>query len=58
MGEELNCDHKYGNAFDCFLIKTEKDGLIVGHLPREITRATKFLLDRGVKVAAKTTSDH
>ena len=54
MGEELNCDHGYGNVFDCFSIETEKDGLIVGHLPR----ATKFLLDCGAKVTAKITSEH
>ena len=35
MGEELNCDHEYGNAFDCFSIKTGKDGLIVCHLVRD-----------------------
>ena len=29
----MNCDHEYGNAFDCFSIKTEKDGLNVGHIP-------------------------
>ena len=58
MEEELTCDHEYGNAFDCFAIKTEKDGRIVGHLPREISRPTKFLIDRGAKVIARITSNH
>ena len=52
-GEELNCDHEYGNAFDCFSIKTENDGHIVVHLPSGISRATKFLIDRGAKVSAR-----
>lgn len=44
MGEELNCDHEYGNAFDCFSIKTGKDGLIVCHLIRDDkSRATNSL---------------
>ena len=30
----------------------------VGHLPREITRLTKFILDRGAEVKAKLTSNH
>ena len=30
----------------------------VGHLPREITRLTKFTLDRGTKVKAKLTSNY
>ena len=58
MGEESNCNHEYCNAFNCFSIETEKDGLIVGHLPREISRVTKFFLDRGAKVTAIFRSDH
>ena len=30
--------------------------LIVGHLPREISQVTKFILDRGAKVTATRTS--
>ena len=44
--EQLDCSHDFGNVFDVFAIKTCKpDGTVVGHLPREISRATKFLLD-------------
>lgn len=52
--ESLNCGHEVNNAFDYFAIKTEenKSGKIVGHLPREISRITKFILDRGAKVIA------
>ena len=35
-------------------METEKDGLIAGHLPREISRGTKLFLDRGAKVTAKS----
>ena len=57
MREELNCDHEYDNAFDCFSIKTEKDGLVVGHLPREIYIATKFVVVVQ-RLLQKITSDH
>ena len=30
----------------------------VGHLPMEISRTTKFLIDRGATVTAELTSDH
>ena len=30
----------------------------VGHLPTEISRATKFLIDRGANVTVQVTSDH
>ena len=54
ISEKLECYHEFGNAFDIFAIKTCKvSGEIVGHLPREISRATKYLLDRGAKVSAE-----
>ena len=31
---------------------------MVGHLPRQISRPTKFLLDRGALIIAKITSSH
>ena len=30
----------------------------VGHLPREISKPTKFLIDRGARVTAEITSSH
>ena len=58
--QTLNCFHEEGNTFDRFAIKVcEKDkNEIVGHLPMEISRVTKFLLDRGANVSAKLTSTH
>ena len=44
--ECLDCGHKKENPYDYFAIKTcQKDGKIVGHLPVEISRPTKYLLD-------------
>ena len=55
--EQLDCSHDFCNVFDIFAIKTSKpDGTVVGHLLREISRATKFLLDRGAQVSATITS--
>ena len=58
--QTLNCFHEETNTFDRFAIKVcEKDkNEIVGHLPMEISRVTKFLLDRGANVSAKLTSTH
>ena len=58
--EILNCYHKPGNPFDFFAIKICSQGSqhSVGHLPREISRLTKFILDRGAEVEAKLTSNH
>ena len=55
--EQLDCSHDFGNVFDVFAIKTCKpDAAVVGHLSREISRATKFLLDRGAQISAILTS--
>ena len=47
--QTLNCFHEEGNTFDRFAIKVcKKDkNEIVGHLPMEISRVTKFLLETG-----------
>ena len=60
LNELLDCFHEQGNDFDYFSIKTcEKDNKkTVGHLPREISRPTKFLIDRGARVTAEITSSH
>ena len=56
--ETLNCYHKPGNPFDIFAMKTCSHGSLqpVGHLSREISRLTKFILDRSAEVEAKLTS--
>ena len=50
VSECLRCEHEIDNLFDMFAIKVCLDNSIVGHLPREISRATKFLLDRGALI--------
>ena len=55
--EELECLFERHNLFDMFAIKTCRleGGQIVGHSLREISRPTKFLLDRGAKITAQLT---
>ena len=49
LNETLVCIHERGNEFDAFSVKTVRalDNATLGHLPREISRPTKYLLDRG-----------
>ena len=55
--EQLDFSHDFGNVFDVFAIKTCKpDGTVVGHLPHEISRTTKFLLDGVAQISAILTS--
>ena len=57
----LNCCHEKNNAFDRFAImvcEIGSDEKHVGHLPMEISRATKFFIDQGAALTAKLMSDH
>ena len=57
--EILYCSHEVGNPFDLFTIKVCKDDWeIVGHLPMEISRITKFLLDWGFTSTVYLTSTY
>ena len=56
----LVCIQERGNEFDAFSVKTVRPlyNATVGHLSREISRSTKYLLDRGATVKAITTCSH
>ena len=57
--ERLACLHEVDNPFDVFAIKTvNSDKVITSHLPREIPRVIKFLLDRGAVAYAELTTAH
>ena len=56
-GEIRRCLFEENNIFDIFAIKVVDDtGIVIDHLPREISRPTKFLIDRGAAVTAKVSS--
>ena len=59
--ELLECSHEKDNPYDSFSIKVFKPDSpaeIVGHLPVEISRITKFIIDRGAQVAVKIRGRH
>lgn len=59
VGELLRCSHKRNDIYDHYAIAANKRlcgrlaNSIAGHLPREISRATRFLLLRGGMVHLK-----
>lgn len=58
LEDELFAKHEEDNAFDFFAIKIclKNTGTTVGHLPMEISRPTKFLLDRAATIFVDLTS--
>ena len=59
-GEKLMCEHEENNKYDLFAIKGCRplDRKIVGHLPIEISRITRFIIARGAMVEAQLTAAH
>ena len=59
VGEQLKCCYERNNCYDRYAIAAQKRlrgplaDSTVGHLPREISRATRFFLLRGGVVCAK-----
>ena len=59
--ELLECSHEKDNPYDSFFIKVFKTGSpveIERHLPMEISRITKFIIDRGAQIALKIRGRH
>ena len=57
--ELLVCQFENGNSYDMFAIKTcDQRGTMVGHLPREVSGLTKFIIDRGATVSVMLTGTH
>ena len=54
--QKLKCTHEGNNPFNMFAIKVCDDVKIVGHLPMEISRSAKYLLDRGAVFTVEVTS--
>ena len=57
VNQELRSMHQPENAFDVFaialLVPADENAVVIGHLPREISRATKFLMDRARNLRLK-----
>ena len=60
VSEKLACSHEENNRHDPFAIKTCQldSGKIVGHLPMELSRISKFILARGAKIEVKLCETH
>ena len=54
--QSLLCTYEENNQFDLFAMKICEDTNVVGHLPIEISRAMKYLMDRGVSFTVQMTS--
>lgn len=55
IGEELQCERELDNENDRYAVAVKKDGTIIGHLPRTISRACSLFLRRGNSISCCVT---
>ena len=53
VGEELSLEQEHGNSHDFYAITVKKDGLIVGRVPRELSKLFWTFLSNGGQVTGR-----
>ena len=56
VGEELVCEREPDNASDRYAVAVKREGTIVGHLPRKITRVCSLFLRLGSSITCTVIS--
>ena len=47
IGEELECDREPGNSCDRSAVAVKRSGVVIGHLPRKVSRVCSLFLRHG-----------
>ena len=47
VGEDLECQRESGNTADAYAVSVLREGTIIGHLPRKISRVCTLFIRRG-----------
>ena len=55
IGEELVCEREPDNKSDRYAVAVRKDRIIIGHLPRKISRTCSLFLRRGSEITCRVT---
>ena len=55
IGETLSCTREPDNANDRYAVAVLKDGMIIGHLPRKISKVCSLFLRRGGSITCSVT---
>ena len=54
-GEVLVCEREPRNARDRYAVAVKKDGCVIGHLPRKVSRVCSLFLRRGGSIHCMVT---
>ena len=55
IGKELECDREPQNSCDCYAVAVKKSGVVIGHLPRKLSRVCSLFLRRGGVISCTVT---
>lgn len=55
IGEVLEVDVERGNIHDRYAVSVLKEGTVVGHAPRELSRYLWFFIDNGGRITCEVT---
>ena len=58
VGETLNAEREKNNPADKYAVSVMKDGNIVGHVPRKISKTAAFFLKHGGTLRCTVTGKH
>ena len=55
IGEELECDREPENSCDRYAVCVKRSGVVIGHLPRKLSRVCSLFLRRGGVISCTVT---
>ena len=57
VGDQLNCERELDNVKDRYAVAVKKDGAVIGHLPRKISKICSLFLRRGGIIQCSVTGN-
>lgn len=55
VGEVLPCEREPANSTDLYAVAVTKDGVVIGHLHRKVSRVCSLFLRRGGRIHCRVT---
>ena len=55
VGEVLTCEREAQNENDRYAVAVKKDGVVIGHLPRKVSRVCSLFIRRGGRLCCTVT---
>ena len=57
VGQVLSCEREPTNSRDRYAVVVKKDGVVIGHLPRKVSRVCSLFLRRGGTIQCRVSGE-